>query len=49
LDSLLQKASIGVDPHYLDVWQPTHQGNESTTEKRVSIVFTLMYHLLYLY
>jgi hypothetical protein len=25
LNSLLQKASIGIEPHFLDVWVPMHQ------------------------
>jgi hypothetical protein len=39
LNSVLQKASTGVDPHYLDVWQPAHQDNEEAVEKLVSISF----------
>jgi hypothetical protein len=39
VSSVLQKASIGVDPHYLDVWQPTHQGNADAVKKMVSISF----------
>jgi hypothetical protein len=39
LNSMLQKVSTGVDPHYLDVWQPTHQGNAYAIEKLVSINF----------
>jgi hypothetical protein len=36
LDSMLQKKSIGVEPHYLDVWLPAHDDDEATTEKLVS-------------
>jgi hypothetical protein len=39
LNFVLQKASTGADPHYLDVWQPAHQGNADTAEKLVSISF----------
>jgi hypothetical protein len=39
LISVLQKASTRVDAHYLDVGQPTHQGNANATEKLVSISF----------
>jgi hypothetical protein len=39
LNSLLQKASTGVDPHYLDVWQLAHQGNAEVAEKLVHISF----------
>jgi hypothetical protein len=31
-----QKKTSGVDPHYLDVWLPAHQGDVDTTEKLVS-------------
>jgi hypothetical protein len=33
---MLQKKSIGVEPHYLDVWLPMHDDDEATTEKLVS-------------
>jgi hypothetical protein len=36
---VLQKISTGVDPHYLDVWQPAHQSNAEATERLVSISF----------
>jgi hypothetical protein len=36
---VLQKASIGDNPHYLDVWQPAHQGNADAAEKLISISF----------
>jgi hypothetical protein len=39
LNFVLQKASTGADPHYLDVWQPAHQGNVDAAEKLVSISF----------
>jgi hypothetical protein len=39
LNSVLQKASTGANPHYLDVWQPAHQGNAKAAEKLVSISF----------
>jgi hypothetical protein len=39
LDSLLQKASTRVEPHYLDVWVPMHQDNPQSRQKMVSINF----------
>jgi hypothetical protein len=36
LDSMLQKKSAGVKPHYLDVWLPAHDDDEATVEKLVS-------------
>jgi hypothetical protein len=36
---VLQKASTGVEPHYLDVWQPAHQGNVEVAERLISISF----------
>jgi hypothetical protein len=39
LDSVMQKASTGADPQYLDVWQDAHQGNVEAAEKLVSISF----------
>jgi hypothetical protein len=36
LDSMLQKKSTGVDPHYLDVWQPAHEGDAAVAEKLAS-------------
>jgi hypothetical protein len=33
---MLQKKSIGVDPHYLDVWQHAHEGDVAIAEKLVS-------------
>jgi hypothetical protein len=36
LDSMLQKKSSGVEPHYLDVWFPAHDGDGDATEKLVS-------------
>jgi hypothetical protein len=47
LDYVLQKKSTGVDPHYLDVWAPAHEGVAVTAEKLVSNNFTIMRHLLY--
>jgi hypothetical protein len=35
LDSVLKKASMGVDPHFIDVWVPMHRDPE-TTQKLVS-------------
>jgi hypothetical protein len=36
LDSMLQKESIGVKPHYLDVWLPAHNDDEAREEKLLS-------------
>jgi hypothetical protein len=36
LDSLLQKKSTWVEPHYLDVWLPAHNDDEARAEKLVS-------------
>jgi hypothetical protein len=36
MDSILQKKSIGINPHYLDVWQPAHEGDAVATKKLVS-------------
>jgi hypothetical protein len=33
---MLQKKSTGVESHYLDVWLPTPDDDEATTEKLVS-------------
>jgi hypothetical protein len=33
---MLQKKSIRVDSHYLDVWQPAHEGDAVAAEKLVS-------------
>jgi hypothetical protein len=47
LDYVLQKKSTGSDPHYLDVWAPTHEGDAAAAEKLVSNIFTVTRHLLY--
>jgi hypothetical protein len=36
LDSMLQKKSTGVEPHYLDIWLPAHADDEAMIEKLVS-------------
>jgi hypothetical protein len=36
LDSMLQKKSSGVDPHYLDIWLPAHDCDVDAAEKLVS-------------
>jgi hypothetical protein len=33
---MLQKKSFGLDPHYLDVWQPAHEDDATAAEKLVS-------------
>jgi hypothetical protein len=35
-DFVLQKKSVGADPHYLDVWAPAHEGDAAAVEKLVS-------------
>jgi hypothetical protein len=36
LDSMLQKKSTRVEPHYLDIWLPMHDDDEAMVEKLVS-------------
>jgi hypothetical protein len=36
---VLQKAGVGANPHYLDVWHPTHQGNAYAVGRLISISF----------
>jgi hypothetical protein len=36
LDSILQKASTSVDPHFIDVWVPMHRDDPEVTHKLVS-------------
>jgi hypothetical protein len=36
LESVLQKKSSWVDPHYLNIWQPAHEGDAAVAEKLVS-------------
>jgi hypothetical protein len=36
LDSILQKKSIGVEPHYLDIWLTAHNDDEASAKKLVS-------------
>jgi hypothetical protein len=31
LDSVLQKDSMGVDPHFIDVWVPMHRDDPEVT------------------
>jgi hypothetical protein len=33
---MLRKKSSGVEPHYLDVWFPAHDGDGDAAEKLVS-------------
>jgi hypothetical protein len=33
---MLQKKSTKVDPHYLYIWHPTHEGDAAVTDKLVS-------------
>jgi hypothetical protein len=33
---MLQKKSSGVEPHYLNVWLPAHDGDADMAEKVVS-------------
>jgi hypothetical protein len=49
LNFVLEKASTRVEPHYLDVWVPTHLAKEEVTKKLVStILYSYAYHLLYM-
>jgi hypothetical protein len=43
LDCLLQKASTGVEPHYLDVWVPMHPNDSHSQQKLVSTNFFYSY------
>jgi hypothetical protein len=36
LDSILQKASTGVDPYFIDIWVPMHRDDPEATQKLVS-------------
>jgi hypothetical protein len=36
LDSMLQRKSTGVEPHYLDIWLPAHDDDDATKDKLVS-------------
>jgi hypothetical protein len=36
LSSMLQMKSTGVKPHYLDVWLPAHDDDETMAEKLIS-------------
>jgi hypothetical protein len=36
LDSVLQKASMDVDPHFINVWVPMHRDDPEATQKLVS-------------
>jgi hypothetical protein len=36
LHSILQKASTGIEPHYLYVWVPLHRYDDTSTQKLVS-------------
>jgi hypothetical protein len=43
LDSLLQKASNGVEPHYLDIWVAMHRDDPQSEQKLVSTNFFYSY------
>jgi hypothetical protein len=36
LDSMLQKKSTRVEPHYLDVWLPAHDNDDAKAKKPIS-------------
>jgi hypothetical protein len=36
LDSILQKANTGIDPHFIDVWVTMHRDDPEATQKLVS-------------
>jgi hypothetical protein len=40
LDFVLQKASMGIDPHFIDVWVPMHRDDPEATQKLVSNNFS---------
>jgi hypothetical protein len=48
LDSMSQKKSTRVEPHYMDVWLPTHDDDEAMVEKLVSNNIKYMHNLLYI-
>jgi hypothetical protein len=51
LDSVLQKASTGIDPHFIDVWVPMHRDDPEAMQKLVSNNFNsyiYMHCLFYL-
>jgi hypothetical protein len=43
-----QKKSTRVEPHYMDVWLPTHDDDEAMVEKLVSNNIKYMHNLLYI-
>jgi hypothetical protein len=47
LDSILQKASTGVDPHFIDVWVPMHRDDPEATQKLVSNNFNSYVCIVY--
>jgi hypothetical protein len=52
LDSVLQKASTGVDPYFINVWVSMHRDDPEATQKLVSNNFNsyiCMHCLFYLY
>jgi hypothetical protein len=49
LDSVLQKASMSVDPHFIDVWVPTHRDDPEATQKLVSNNFNSYICMHYLF
>jgi hypothetical protein len=48
LDSMSQKKSTRVEPHYMDVWLPTHDDDEAMVEKLISNNIKYMHNLLYI-
>jgi hypothetical protein len=49
LDSMLQKISTGVEPHYLDVWLSAHDDDEATMENLSVTILSVMHNLSYIY
>jgi hypothetical protein len=47
LDSILQKASTGVDPHFIDVWVSMHRDDPEVTQKLVSNIFNTYVSIVY--
>jgi hypothetical protein len=46
LDSILEKASMGVDSHFIDVWVPMHWDDPEATQKLVSNNFNRYVYII---
>jgi hypothetical protein len=47
IDSILQKASTGVDSYFIDVWVPMHRDDLEATQKLVSNNFSTYVCIVY--